>query len=520
MIYAVALALAVVAAAFVPPLVKGHVSATVQYQPHEVEAAKESIALSLLGQLQLSIGDLMWLKSMEYLHVGLVQRMPTRAEEAHGHMRHESQGTAAGLGHVEGVNMTLDEDRDFRGWLGRIEREIKPYSTAHQHDDPVEIIPWYQLAVRLNPRLERLYTLGAFYMADFAHEPGEARELLLAGMTANPQSWEIRAALGRLYVEFADRLNEITHDDHHDEPHDDEDIAGSGSRDSDHHDAPDSTHTQEESEVPASAPEAYQEAAELLREAIDIASAHRRELAANREKFDDFQNQVFSESYLFLSKAHAALGDYDTAIAIADEGYEAVGQTPNRSHLRVQKRIVERRRAGEQADAGDLMLLARSRQTTDGTPHTISDDGKSRLNLEEPTMPISVVLNIVAPDPSELVAVPELGRTLLEDIRRNPYESAEARRIRLGIESTPYWTAITALERHKFVASDAEQNSGSHSKQHVLTPIGLYVSMGHFGLDFWNTMRSQADALKSHGIEIDVSKPDEARQRYAQFFLN
>ncbi|MCC6697473.1 MAG: ankyrin repeat domain-containing protein [Candidatus Hydrogenedentes bacterium] len=291
------------------------------YTSSEVDAARESIAISLLGQLQMSVGDLMWLKSMEYLHVGVVQRMPTRAEEQRGYMRRDSMDTAMGMGHTEGVNMTLDAERDWRGFIGAIERHVKPYQEQHMHDDPVEIIPWYQLAVRLNPRLERLYTLGAFYMADFAHEPGEAKELLEAGVQANPHSFEIHAALGRLFVEYAGNLGALEHE--HEEGHEDKD--GEALYD------------------PKTPGEAYETAVGLLRKATEEALRQAAVMAKQRQSFDDFQKQVHGETYLFLAQALTELGRYDEAVAACEEG----SQVTKYALLRSQQRIAEKRRAGE-----------------------------------------------------------------------------------------------------------------------------------------------------------------------------
>ncbi|MBX3179394.1 MAG: hypothetical protein KF886_18715 [Candidatus Hydrogenedentes bacterium] len=287
------------------------------YQPSEIDAARESIALSLMGQLQMSIADLMWLKSMEYLHRGSLQRMPTRGEEELGFMKRDSSNTAVGLGHTEGVNLVLDRERDWRGLIGEIERNIACYSEEHIHDDPVELIPWYQMAVKLNPKLERLYTMGAFFLSDFAREPAEAREMLVAGLQANPNSFEVKAALGRLLFEYADRLEELE-DEHH---------------------AP----GEYEPYMPESREEAFAMAVELLREAVDDALRLKLALRDRQEAFDEFQKQIHGESYVFLSKSLAELGDYEQAVAVCDEGWEF-----SKFHLiRVQRRVAERLQTGE-----------------------------------------------------------------------------------------------------------------------------------------------------------------------------
>lgn len=296
------------------------------YQPSEIEAAKESIALSLMGQLQMSVGDLMWLKSMEYLHVGMVQRMPTRGEEEEGFMRQDATETAVGMGHTEGVNMVLDRNRDWRGLLGEIHRNVTCYQEGHVHDDPKEIIPWYQLAVKLNPRLERLYTLGAFYLTDFAGDPAEAKDLLIAGLKANPDSFEVKAALGRLFFEYAGRLEQLIHEENRGK------VIEVPANEAHFH--------------PDNAKEAYQVAVDVLTEGARNALELKLAMRDKREVFDEFQTQVHGETYLFLARALTELGEYDKAMAVCDEGleYSSYGL------LRSQRRVAERLKNGETAE--------------------------------------------------------------------------------------------------------------------------------------------------------------------------
>jgi len=317
------------------------VEAEPAFTPEEVEAAKESIALSLMGQLQMSISDLMWMKSMEYLHIGIEQRQLTRAEEEDGVRRWGSTSAAAGLAHKEGRNMVLDRDEDWRWFLGELDRNIRPYAVddhgnpLHIHDDPVELIPWYQLAVRLNPHLERLYTLGAFYMADFARQPDEAFELLMAGVEANPFSFEINYGLGRLLFDYRDRLAELEHhhDDHHHHHHDH------------HHD-----HDHDHDHIPETAEVALLLAADYLRVAVESADRQRERFREQGGSFDEFGEQAHYEAYLFLSRTLMELGRLDEALEVAETGF----QKTMHNLLRVQQRIVQRRIDGDEPDADDL----------------------------------------------------------------------------------------------------------------------------------------------------------------------
>jgi tetratricopeptide (TPR) repeat protein len=186
--------------------------------------------------------------------------------------------------------MTLSPETDWRGPIGTLNRQIMPYLLSHRHSDPKELIPWYKLALRFNPNLERLYVLGAFFMSDFAHEPDEALELLQAGVQANPWSFEIPAALGRLYFEVL-KDNE--------------------------------------------------KAVSTLKNAVANGKTESASLAERKEKFDDYQKQLFKESYLFLARAYTDQGKYDDALAACDEGLKQSGD----HMLVVQRRITEKKRA-------------------------------------------------------------------------------------------------------------------------------------------------------------------------------
>jgi tetratricopeptide (TPR) repeat protein len=270
------------------------------FRQEEIEAAQESIALSLMGQLQLTAGSLLWLKTLEYLHNGVAYRAPTKTEEEAGATMHESVDTPGGLAHKDGLPMVPDKNRDWRGFAGDLQREIMPYQEHITHSDPKELIPWYRLAIRLNPNLERLYTLGAFFLADFAHEPDEAMRTLEAGVEANPWSFEIHASLGRLYFDYHQALGI--------EPR-----------------------------------EAYERTAALLTKAIDLGDKEKAALEKRGEQLDPLQQQLLGESYLFLARSYTELGRYEDALRVCDDGLRKTSY----SLLRVQRRATEKAQRGE-----------------------------------------------------------------------------------------------------------------------------------------------------------------------------
>ncbi len=276
-------------------------TARTQFTADELEAAKESIALSLMGQLQFTAHSLVWMKTLEYLHYGVALRMPTSAEEQRGFRAREAADVSAGLAHKCGVPVALDDGMDWRGPVGQLHRTIVPHMQIHRHSDPLELIPWYQLTIRMNPNLERLYTLGAFFIADFARAPEKALELLEAGVEANPWTFEIRAALGRLFFDYRQRLD-----------------------------------------IPPD--QAYERSAAILHEAIAHGKEEKRRAENAGSALDPYQEQLFYESYLFLAKSLTEMGRYDEALAVCREGYEIT----RHNLLKVQERVTTRRMTGEE----------------------------------------------------------------------------------------------------------------------------------------------------------------------------
>jgi tetratricopeptide (TPR) repeat protein len=267
-----------------------------RYTAEEMHAAKESIALSLMGQLQLTAHSLIWMKTLEYLHNGVALRMPTPTEEARGFRAREATDVSAGLAHKCGVPVALNEAMDWRGPVGTLHRTIAPHMQIHRHSDPVELIPWYEFTLKLNPNLERLYTLGAFFTADFAGDPHGARALLETGIEKNPSTFEIRAALGRLLYDYHQHLD-----------------------------------------IPPA--EAFEQAASILETAIEYGKREKEYLEGHDSAFDSYQEQLFHESYLFRARSLTELGRYTEAREVCDEGYRVT----KHNHLKVQRRITTKK---------------------------------------------------------------------------------------------------------------------------------------------------------------------------------
>jgi len=299
-LWSVGIAAALGAAGLVARGMAPYLETEAHYTAGDIEQARESAALPLLGQFQMMSGDLMWLKTFEYLHSGIIYRMPTRREEASGVRSTEFTGMGAGVAHKDGPSLVPAKDRDWRGVLGDLDRHIEPWRPGPaQHSDPKELIPWYQLLTKFNPHYIQAYTTGAFFMSDFAQEPEKARDFLEAGAKANPWSFEIQSALGKLYFDCFKQ---------------------------------------------------YMRAAEALAKSVELVKEEKAYLTKRGDRFDEQQEQMLGETYLFLARSYAELHEYDKGLAACDAG---LNEAPTYNLLRVEKRIINKRMASTSGQGQD-----------------------------------------------------------------------------------------------------------------------------------------------------------------------
>jgi tetratricopeptide (TPR) repeat protein len=214
-------------------VVARHLSGELQpaqdYTAAELRQMNESALGALFGEFRVSVADILWLKTDEYIHKGIEYRQPHaheleeagHEEELHAHPEQHAQPTsdtytvehAMGYGHAHEhvVSVIPRKESDFRGILGDIEREVKPYSPTHlEHTGFEEVIPWYRLLTYINPHHTRGYVVGSYVIATYAKAPEQALEFLKEGERNNPKSPEIQEALGRLYFYKLHRADEAT----------------------------------------------------------------------------------------------------------------------------------------------------------------------------------------------------------------------------------------------------------------------------------------------------------------------
>jgi tetratricopeptide (TPR) repeat protein len=160
------------------------------------------------------IAQLLWAKTHAVLHAGIEERaaLPgeekSRAGELHSHGARE--GEEHGSGHEgereEGHVLVIPPAReDFRGFLGDLEREVKPYLSRDGKmfsKDADQTVPFYRLMTWADPHFEQGYTVGATFLCRAGQYTDRAIAFLREGERFNPDSAAIATELGHLYVVY------------------------------------------------------------------------------------------------------------------------------------------------------------------------------------------------------------------------------------------------------------------------------------------------------------------------------
>ncbi|MGC4046994.1 MAG: hypothetical protein QM758_24630 [Armatimonas sp.] len=166
------------------------------------EALEEKAQASLFGQFQGSMSDFLYLQVDKFVHSGVDLRGMTEKEKKKGaEVVTSVDGVEKGVRQHAGTETTVVPSKkvDWRGVLGDIERQVKPYTAmeGHSHKDPKESLPLYELMTVSNPKFVRGWTEGAWIMADQKEVgPEKALTFLRKGEKANPESIEIACSMG------------------------------------------------------------------------------------------------------------------------------------------------------------------------------------------------------------------------------------------------------------------------------------------------------------------------------------
>jgi hypothetical protein len=150
-----------------------------------------SAAARLIGEVRTSMSDLMFMKAERYLNQGVAYNESALEDSESG-------------GALE--TLILDPLNDWRGFIGDLEREVKPWMDpklgriAKARSE--EVMPWFRLMTLVNPHRVRGYRVGTgmIMMEGTPEALDRAWEFADEGIRNNPESHEMRYLKMRILV--------------------------------------------------------------------------------------------------------------------------------------------------------------------------------------------------------------------------------------------------------------------------------------------------------------------------------
>ena len=169
------------------------------YRPSSSEAVlqarNESAFGQILGEVRATTSDLLFVKANRYLHAGVGYESRGGPDSLKEGKMTDDEGTAT---------VIRAASRDFRGFLGHLEREVKPYRDAaksHVHTELDELLPWFRLMTLSNPRFVRGYRVGGITLVKDRkwHEALDFINEGLANNHDNPELFRLYQTLSQLH---------------------------------------------------------------------------------------------------------------------------------------------------------------------------------------------------------------------------------------------------------------------------------------------------------------------------------
>jgi tetratricopeptide (TPR) repeat protein len=184
-------------------------------QPRLAPAAginsSQNVFQILLGEGRRMFANHFAVKADVYMHSGLYPSIFDQAEAMEEYAKEEGKGHGEGEAedHREGEEHGPHEAGFLgqpRDWLEALGRHFMITEHTHLHGGQErEILPWLMISAELDPQRIETYTVAAYWLADRLKRPQEAESFLRQGLHANPKSYEILFALGKIYFQHFHR---------------------------------------------------------------------------------------------------------------------------------------------------------------------------------------------------------------------------------------------------------------------------------------------------------------------------
>jgi len=131
-------------------------------------------------------------------------------QHAHDHLNesdnHEidSKEQAHDEKHEHVMTIIRTKSNDFRGFIGNLEREVKPWrdpSLPHQHTPGTELLPWYRLMTLADPHNVKAYLIGSWWLKaeKTKVQLEEAIKFAEEGIKNNPNAFQLYLMRGEIY---------------------------------------------------------------------------------------------------------------------------------------------------------------------------------------------------------------------------------------------------------------------------------------------------------------------------------
>lgn len=198
-----------------------------------------SSVASMLGEVRTAISDILFIKTERYLHSGVayVSHVQDEVLSVSGAMEHADEHQAeVGLehdhehehehdapdrdhahadehdhhhDHAHTAELLLrSQENDFRHWIGRMERAVKPYNPPgqlHVHTDGRELLPWFRTMTLSDPNYVTGYATGAWWLK--SRNPAQALQYINEGIEHNPDAFQMYFTKGQILMSAARQLD-------------------------------------------------------------------------------------------------------------------------------------------------------------------------------------------------------------------------------------------------------------------------------------------------------------------------
>lgn len=169
-----------------------------------LEEAESHAAASLMGQFRTNLAAWLWVRTDLYLHNGVELRPMTEAEHRHGKSGAEAHHDDHLMDESSLTTVVPDEESDFRGVLGELDRATQAYQDmhGHAHREPDASLPLFRLMTWADPRFVQGWAVGAAVLArSRSTERTEAAlDFLRRGIEANPESELLKTDLAQMQI--------------------------------------------------------------------------------------------------------------------------------------------------------------------------------------------------------------------------------------------------------------------------------------------------------------------------------